>query len=158
DAGFVHVEASGLKAGARYRYAFFEMNGENRAARSSVGQFRAAIAADALEPLMLGACSCTALPRSFTTMERAGERADLDLFLLLGDTSYNDGATDTAGYRAKWQGTLATPGYHAMRAATSLVATWDDHEVADNWNPETLDASQYTAANAAFFDHLPVRR
>ena len=43
DGGFVHAEVSGLRAGARHRYAFFEMDGETRVGRSTVGRFRSAI-------------------------------------------------------------------------------------------------------------------
>lgn len=39
-------------------------------------------------------------------------------------------------FRARWAQNLATEGYRRLRASTSLVATWDDHEISNNWNPE----------------------
>jgi len=57
EGGYVHVDAGGLLAGRRYRFAFFEMDGPARAARSLVGRFRSAIADDSVERLMFGAFS-----------------------------------------------------------------------------------------------------
>lgn len=158
DGGFVHVDVSGLSPGARYRYAFFEMEAGVRKARSPIGRFRAALPADALEPIWLGAVACTSNGRAFETLSRAGARTDLDVFLLIGDTTYNDGARTREAYRTRWQQNLATPGYRALRAATSLVATWDDHEFDNDWDPETIDPDQSKDAKGAFFEHLPLRR
>ena len=155
DGGFAHVDVPGLRAGARYRYAFFELLDAARTGRSAVGRFRAALAPDATEPLKLGAVSCTRNGRSFSTIERAAAQTDLDAFLLLGDTTYNDGASTVAEYRAKWAENLATAGYRGLRAATSVVATWDDHEVDNDFDPERVDT---TAARQVFFENLPVRR
>lgn len=158
DGGFVHAELEGLAAGARHRYAFFELDGSRRLARSPVGAFRAALAPSALEPLVLGAVSCTTINRApFRTLERAAMR-DLDLFLLCGDTAYCDGAITLPEYRDKWAEHLATAGYRALRARTAVAATWDDHEVENNFDPETLDPGQLAAARQAFFENLPVRR
>jgi len=158
DGGFVHVDADGLTPGARYRYAFFELDAGERFARSPIGRFRAALAPDAVEPLRFGAVSCAENGRDFLTLEHAGARADLDAFLLVGDTIYADSATDLASYRVKWAENLATTGYRTLRAATSVLATWDDHEVENNWNPETLDPAQVAAARQALFENLPLRR
>ena len=151
--GFVH-ESVAIVAGRRYAYAFVE----GGTARSRIGRFRAAIADDALEPLVFGAVSCTSNGRAFETLERAGEREDLDAFLLLGDTTYNDGATTIEDFRAKWAENFATEGYLATRAATSLLATWDDHEIDNNWNPESTDPATVAAGTQAFFEHLPLER
>src|SRR5688500_18969698 len=55
DGGFVHVALEGLDPGARYRYAFVELEGSTRVARSMLGRFRAPIADDASEVLTFGA-------------------------------------------------------------------------------------------------------
>jgi len=39
-----------------------------------------------------------------------------------------------------------------------MLATWDDHEVDNNWDGETVDAGQLAAAMQATFEHLPLRR
>lgn len=153
DAGFVH-ETIAVAAGQRYGYAFVE----DGASRSTIGRFRAAIASDAMEPLIFGAVSCTSNGRSFDTLFRAGEREDLDGFWLLGDTTYNDGESTLEGFRAKWAENFATEGYIATRAATSLLATWDDHEIDNNWDPENTATPIVDAGRQAFFDNLPLER
>lgn len=156
--GFVHVRVNGLSAGARYRYAFFELEGAQRKARSQIGRFRAALAADATEIVTFGACACTNNGRSMDVLSQAGARTDLDCFLLLGDTTYNDSATTLAQYRSKWRQNFSTAGYRSLRGSTSLIATWDDHEVTNDWNPETLSQSRVAIATQTFFEHLPLAR
>lgn len=155
DGGFVHVEVGGLTAGTRYRYAFFELDGDTRVARSPIGVFRAAIADTAMETLTFGAVSCTSNGRDKATLERAGERDDLDLFLLLGDTTYNDGAVSVDEYRDKWAESLGSAGWRAVRRVTSVYASWDDHEVDNNFDPESDDT---TNARQTLFENLPLRR
>ena len=156
--GFVHVEARGLISGAFHRYGFYEVDDDGQAtARSELGRFRSAPAATATpERLRLGATSCTDHERDMAVLERAGSRFDLDLFLMLGDTSYNDGATNVTQYRDAWARTLDHEGYRLLRASSSLLCTWDDHEVDNNWDPETISASQLQAARTAFFENQPI--
>lgn len=155
---FVHAEVTGLNPGAAYVYTFYEVSGMQRAARSEIGRFRAAIADEVVEPLVIGACCCTANGRRMETLERAGARTDLDTFLLLGDTTYNDGAETISEFRNKWAENLGTDGYLALRRSTSVMATWDDHEVTNNWDPETTPGAMVAAATRAMFDNLPLRR
>lgn len=152
---FAHVDVEGLGAGLRHRYAFFT---EGRAARSPIGRFRAAIAPGAMEPLVIGAVSCTNNSRALDTLAHAAGRDDLDVFLYLGDTTYNDGARTLEDYRAEWGGQIGKDAYRALRASTSALATWDDHEFDNDWNPETIDAAQRGAAVQTFFEHQPLRR
>jgi len=158
EGGFVHYESGGLTPGAWYRFAFFVVEGGRRTARSDFGRFRAAIADDALEAVSFGAVSCARNGGRFPTLLRAGHHEDLDLFLLVGDTVYADGARDRGGYRAKWAENLETPAFRRLLASVSVVATWDDHEVDNNWDPETIDPARAAAARGALFEHLPIRR
>jgi phosphodiesterase/alkaline phosphatase D-like protein len=158
DGGFVHVDLAGLAAGARYHFAFVETSNGQPTQRSAVGRFRAALAADAIEPVTFGAVACTSNGRAMATLERAGERGDLDLFCLLGDTTYNDGSRTRSDFRGRWAQNLGTAGYRGVRAATSLLATWDDHEITNDWNPETINRTTLANGTAAFFEHLPIRR
>jgi len=155
DGGYVHVTVPGLTGGRRYRYAFFETDGTDRVGRSTIGRFRAALAPGQMEDLLIGACSCTKNGRDFSTLERAGARDDLDAFLLLGDTTYNDDASSLSEHRGLWYENLSTPGYRATRAATSVLATWDDHEVRNNFHGEK---SNLEDGRQAFFENLPLRR
>lgn len=158
EAGAIHVEVDGLSPATRYRYAFFERTAEGRGRQSRVGRFRTAPADDSLAPLILGATCCTRLGLPMRTLDRAAARSDLDLFLLLGDTCYADGAWTLEEFRAKWAATIGHPSQRALRAAHGLIATWDDHEFDNNWAGETIDPAKRAAAAAAFFEHQPVRR
>lgn len=156
DGGFVHVTASGLVAGDWYNFAFVESTANRR---SPIGRFRAAFAATTRAPLVLGASACTFnFFGAHTTLDHAGKRDDLDVFLLLGDTSYNDACNSVDDYRTRWESNLSKDGYRAVRAKTSVLATWDDHEVGNNWSPETIDAGLLSRATQAFFENLPLRR
>jgi alkaline phosphatase D len=156
--GFVHVDVPDLTPGARHRYAFFELVNGQAVARSPIGRFRAAVADDAIEALTFGATACTSNGWSHATLERAGARSDLDLFCLLGDTTYNDGSRSRDDFRGRWAQNLSTAGYRSMRQSVSVLPTWDDHEITNNWNPETIDETTLVTGAAAFFEHLPIRR
>ncbi|PKN55288.1 MAG: hypothetical protein CVU56_22175 [Deltaproteobacteria bacterium HGW-Deltaproteobacteria-14] len=153
-AGFVHADLGGvLDPWTEYHYCFVDGT-----RRSRVARFRTAPAAAASPVVVFGAGSCSKyLYRPFEVLSRASE-ADLDLFLLLGDTVYADGADDAEDYREKWAENFGTDGYRDLFRTTPCVATWDDHEVANNWDPETGDAALIATARAAFFEHLAIRR
>ena len=157
DGGFAHYDVQGLTPGAWYRYAFLT-DDDGDLARSDFGTFRAAIADDALEAVVFGAGSCTRNGGRFPALLRVGDAQPLDLYLLLGDTTYADGARTREQYRGKWAENLETAAYQRLRSRTSVTATWDDHEVDNNWDPEEIGADHLTAAREAFFEHLPTRR
>jgi alkaline phosphatase D len=156
--GFVHARVSGLRPGARYRYAFFELADGERTARSLVGRFRAPPAREAAPKIVLAATACTKHGKSFEPLARAAEMGDVDAFLFLGDTAYCDGARSLGEYRAKWQEHFQKPESVALRASTVVHGTWDDHEVDNGWNPERTDQAQIVNARDAFFEHLPLER
>ncbi len=158
--GFVHVDAAELRPATRYHFCFVE-RAEPPAppvGRSPVGTVRTASAADSLDTVVFAACACTSNGNAFDALDDAADRDDLDLFVLLGDTTYADGAVTRDDYRRKWAENLGTAPYRRLRASTGLLATWDDHEVDNNWNPETFDPAVRAAATGAFFEHLPLRR
>jgi alkaline phosphatase D len=156
DAGFVHVQVDGLGGGLVYRYAFFRLLGDDPVTRSPIGRVRTALPAGSTEPLLVAATSCTKF--SNQPYEAIGAMADEepDLFLHLGDQSYNDDEESVADYRDAWRRTLTDPGYLAIHAATGSYNTWDDHEVTNNWNPESISADRLGAATSTFFESLPI--
>ena len=156
DGGFVHVALEGLEPGARYRYTFVELEGTNRVARSMIGKFRAPIADTASEVLTFGAVACTEASRPATVLARAAERTDLDAFVFVGDNAYCDGATTLDQYRGEYKAHFGRADHLAVRASTGMYITWDDHEIRNDLNPETIDPAQLTAAFKAFFEHAPV--
>lgn len=151
--GYVHVDVGVLAPQTRYRFVFFEAG---RGARSPIGRFRTPAAADVMEPLRIGAVSCVSNTQEIPTLGHAGARTDLDVFLFLGDSTYNDGARTLDAYRAKWRSNLERPEYRALRASTSGLFTWDDHEFDNDWDPE--DFPPAAMAKQAFFEHQPARR
>lgn len=166
NASYAHINVSGLEAGKRYRYAFVEMDDSQDdgevllSARSRVGNFRAAIADDAVEPLTLGAISCIKATEGYSlaVLDRVGERHDLDFMMLLGDTAYNDGSMALSSFRRSWYNSLGRTEWLNFRAATSVLATWDDHEIDNDWDATVKDSDVVSAARQAFFENLPVRQ
>jgi alkaline phosphatase D len=154
--GFIHADVTGLIPWMHYRFCVVAED-NNGGTRSAIGRFRTAPAADALVPVVFGGVSCTySLYKPFKPLLRAAE-ANLDFFILAGDTSYNDGAETLDEYHDKWTGNLEADGYQALFRSTSMLATWDDHEITNNWDPETTDASQIDAARKAFFQFMAIR-
>jgi phosphodiesterase/alkaline phosphatase D-like protein len=79
----------------------------------------------------------------------------LDFFGFLGDTVYADGSRTVGDYRAFWDSTLATEGMLQLTSSTSLVVTWDDHEVDNNWDIRTLGEARYAVARGCFDEAFP---
>jgi phosphodiesterase/alkaline phosphatase D-like protein len=110
--------------------------------------------------------SCTNEDEPFTVLARAAERAapspgnlaaPIDAFLFLGDTAYCDGADTPDAYRDKWHAHIGKAEHVALRASMASYTTWDDHEVTNDWNPETIDAAHFETARAALREHMPMR-
>ncbi|MEZ4360293.1 MAG: alkaline phosphatase D family protein [Kofleriaceae bacterium] len=158
DGGFGQVDLDGLAPGAPYVFAFVEVVDDEAVGRSALGQFRTALAPDEVAPLRFGATSCTRNRLSMAAMTHAGSRDDLAFFALLGDTFYNARARTRDEFRLGWAENLRTLGYRQLRASTSVLATWDDHEIANNWDPESLPEPLLLEGSAALFEHLPIRR
>lgn len=161
DGGFAHVDAGGLFPGARYRYAFFVEEGGKPVARGPFGAVRAAVAPDALEVVTFAGTSCTHQNGApYPGLADAAKRK-VDFFLHGGDHVYTDAGTDAvtlAQYRAKYAEAWAAAGMRALHGSTGMVLTWDDHEIFNNWNPETFPAARLDAARKAFFEHRATRR
>ncbi len=153
DGGFVHVDVSGLPPGAVGRYCF--VAGQ---VRSPVGRFSTPLRRAEGTRVVLGATSCAKLEFApFQVLEQAAT-AGLDAMLLLGDTVYADDARTRDDYRTFWQQNLSRYEMQALFRSCPVIATWDDHEVDNNWDPEDFNASRLEAARGAFFEHLALRR
>jgi alkaline phosphatase D len=127
--GHLHVEVTDLKADTTYSFAFVTDDGR----RSLVGRFRTALGPDDYRRLIFGASSCLgSTGRPYPSLSRASEET-LDFFCLLGDTVYADGSNVADDYRAHYRNTFAQSGFKDLAASTSIVATWDDHEVDNNY-------------------------
>ena len=155
-----HVDVTYLPSGTWFRYCFVLDDVEEGSSipRSPIGRFRTAPAPGELEVISFGGISCNNI--SYSSWDPLFHAADsaLDFFLWAGDTVYADGSNSLEDFRSVWREYLDDPSYRAIMQATSTLATWDDHEVTNNWDPETLNPQVIQAATDAFFEHLPIRR
>ncbi|MCP4868417.1 MAG: hypothetical protein GY898_06840 [Proteobacteria bacterium] len=128
--GFLHVEVTDLRSDTTYAFTFVTDDGR----RSLIGRFRTALGDADFRPITFGASSCLGhTGRPFPSLSRAAEES-LDFFCLLGDTVYADNADVPSEYRAHYRVTFEQQGYKDIAASTSIVATWDDHEVDNNYD------------------------
>lgn len=174
----VHVEVAGLQPGRPYWYRF-EALGE----QSPIGRSRTAPAADSLAPAHFGFASCSHYELGYFSAYRHLAQEQADLVFFLGDYIYENSfasgstkivrahdvieASDLAGYRARYTQYKRDPDLQALHASAPCVATWDDHEVqndyADRWSQDARVSPQAflrrrAAAYQAFYEHMPLRR
>ena len=144
----VHVDVAGLEPGATYFYGF-EANGE----RSPVGRTKT-LPGEGVERARFAMCSCAKLNAGFfNAYSRIAERDDLDFLLHLGDYIYEASnkppKTQTPGadigrpfepeeecrtladYRTRYSQYRSDPDVQRLHAALPMIATLDDHELAD---------------------------
>ena len=160
--GFVRAIVNGLRPNKEHLYAFLVGPSRSPNGRSLVGRVQTAPALDALVPLTFAGTSCSnQANRPFPVLQHAGTRSDLDFFIHCGDhvyTDYGDNAVTLAEYRAKYAQNWTSAGLKALHRSTGMYLTWDDHEVLNNWDPETFSAPRLAAARQAFFEHRATRR
>jgi alkaline phosphatase D len=177
----VHVDATGLEPGRIYFYRFAA-----RGAVSPTGRTRTAPApGDAANRVRLGVASCAHWEHGFFTAYRHLAAEDLDAVLFLGDYLYEyppgqgfvvegqepvrlhtPGETVTLEqYRNRHAQYRTDPDLQAAHMAFPWIATWDDHEVANNYagahsdhdDPPGLFLARRAAAYQAYYEHLPLR-
>lgn len=159
--GHVAFELTGLTADTAHRVVLISADG---ARRSPVARLRTALGPDGWRKLVLGATSCLGGGNpDWDNVARVAEQ-DPDLFLLLGDTVYADGAVSRDEYRAFYRNTFAKPSMRTLFGRSSIVATWDDHEVSNNWVlgegnalQDGVTEPQVADATAVFREALPQR-
>ena len=159
DRGYCHHEIEIPTPGAWYRYVFYVRSDDGAwVSRSPVGRFRAALAPDALETLKFGAVACCFQGLPPRPLEHAAFNRELDGFLFLGDSIYNDGSETQAEFHESWAQNLTKSSIQTLRGSTSVLATWDDHEITDNFDPESVSVELFEIARQSFFDVMPLRR
>lgn len=155
--GFVQHEVTGLRPGARYRYSFLRTLRGQPVARGAGGRFRAALHRDSLDPLVFGGTSCTSAQwgSEFDTLRRAASCDELAFFVHAGDHVYADEARTLREFRAVYERTFSRTGLRALHESAGLYTVWDDHEVHNDWDGETVERERFEAARRAFFEHHP---
>ena len=156
DDGMVHLELDQLSTDTTYALTFFADDGIRR---SRVARFRTAIPAGESRVVRFGASSCLGdVDEPWPSLSYSWDER-LDFFLLLGDTIYADNNPDAFNFDAKYETALSLYGLNDLTAGTSVVATWDDHEVDNNWSWSDAGIQQlYDDALAGFRKYIPQAR
>ena len=158
----VKQRVDGLSPGTRYYYRF--RAGE---AVSATGMFVTALEATAsvaFRFVFSGDSDGTRAPdgtpafNNFEVLDAAAAE-DPAFFLYFGDTIYGDrqpAATTLDGYRAKYRVNRGYPALTNILARTSTYNTWDDHEVANDFDGATADRTRVEAGRQAFREYMPI--
>jgi alkaline phosphatase D len=176
----VHVEVDGLLPHRRYWYRFATAGSD----LSPVGTARTAPAADALvDRLRIGVSGCQHYEMGYyDAWKHLAAEPDLDLIFHYGDYIYEGGTTPPgprsvrqhAGdeiysiddYRRRYAQYKSDPDLQAAHAASAFAASFDDHEVDNNWasdfdqdgtDPAIFALRRY-AALQAWYENMPVRK
>jgi alkaline phosphatase D len=185
----VKARVTGLKPHKRYYYRF-----ETRDRHSPVGRFQTALPADSRETIRFGFFSCADFTHGYYNAYAALAREDVDFVISLGDYIYaetynevGDGravrddrighsnpyyrsplreAATLPEYRAKYALYRSDPSLRQLHATFPMVATWDDHEVLNNYANDAEDGglplrrrfsrARRDAAYQAWFEAMPV--
>ncbi len=157
--GFYKVRVDGLAPNTAYHYAFFALEGETAVGRSVVGTFRTAPPPDCAQPVVVAGTHGTNREHQPFTALQITARYDLDVFVQLGDYSYNDDGETLEEYRDLWASTQDDPGYWALLPSVGQYIVWDDHEFRDNSSYYAdMGTEAFEAAKEAFFERNPVPR
>ncbi len=183
----VKARIKGLDAHERYYYRF-----ETKSSHSPIGRFQTALPADSNETVRFGFFSCADYTHGYYNAYELLQREDLDFVVCLGDYIYGESyhakgktgvrddkigkanranrsivreAVTLADYRDKYALYRSDKALRDLHAKFPMVATWDDHEVQDNYAGHApgggLDpAKHYSAARKAagykaFFEAMP---
>lgn len=182
--GTVHVDVDGLSPLTDYWYRFTANN-----ATSAVGRMRTLPAPGAtVDRVRMGVVTCAEWEfGAFGGYRLVAERDDLDVVLALGDYIYEFGTSygglpspkpngrvhrpnhelhTLADYRARYRQYATDPGQRALHHRHSVIAMYDDHEVANDWyrngaQQHSADEGDWiarrNAALQAFREWLPIR-
>jgi alkaline phosphatase D len=161
----VKVVARGLEPEHRYYYRF-----RHDAALSDVGTFRTAplptVSRDGRFAFS-GDTDATLVDghpvfNEFEVLDAV--RADApDVFLYIGDTIYADSryredgpATSLREFREAYQTNRDLPALRELLRTTPIYAIWDDHEVRDDFDAETVDPTLFARGRRAFLEYWPM--
>lgn len=153
--GYVHHPTKELSSDTSVAFQFVDTNGLG----SPVGHSRTALSNGSQAVLRFGATSCTSKNHiDFPSLSNLRQRFDLDFFAWLGDTVYADDAETVEEYRSLYEYNINTEGFQAILSRTPGIFGWDDHEVANNWDLESIDPARLEQATAAFYQNLAIEQ
>jgi alkaline phosphatase D len=185
----VKARIEGLRPHERYWYRF-----ETRDEQSPVGRFQTAPPPDSREPVRFAFFSCAEYTHGFYNAYDIMRDDDLDFVVCLGDYVYAEAYHSRAGgtgvrddrvgrepaptngsieheavtlddYRAKYALYRSDRTLRALHARFPIVATWDDHEIQNNYAgaapggglgaDKRFSARRRRAATKAYFEAMP---
>ncbi len=95
----------------------------------------------------------------------AARAEGLDFFVYLGDQIYSDSfvrglagmgpAVTLDEYRDTWKTNREIVALRELLKATSIFSIWDDHEVVNDYDGQTVDPARYAAGRQAYFEYMP---
>jgi alkaline phosphatase D len=96
---------------------------------------------------------------NFEVLDRARED-QIDFWVYLGDTIYNDTfgpkAKSLEQMRDKYKQNRDFQALRDLLMDTSTYAIWDDHEVENDYDSETVDPMLYENGRKAFMEYMPI--
>lgn len=178
----LHVIAEGLTPNRPYWYRFMSGGAESRIGRTRTLPERGALP----ERFRLAVASCQRIEHGFFTAWDDIAKTELDLVFHAGDYMYEYALTaeamatrmtipvpdnarakvsDLAEYRTRYALYKLDPDLAAAHAAHPFIASFDDHEVVNNWGgmsgPAKMSDRDFlrlrAAAFQAFYENSPVR-
>ena len=172
------VTVEGLEAGQTYLYRAALLV-EDTISEAIQGYFTTAPAADAADPFNFVFGACLGGQGYCRDPETGWEIFDTmlaeepDFFLFTGDTIYADSAcpvpenepgaeepvNDLDGFRSRYRYHLEDAHYANFLAQTAVYASWDDHEVDDDFGGpaiSTLNPQIFADGTQAFFEYWPI--
>ena len=160
--GYLQQLVDGLCPGTWYNYGLFSVDDEGQPlTRAILCEVRTAPADDVQEPLTVAITSCNGIGNApWPALLRTADEY-YDVFLHLGDMAYNDAAVTQADYRASWKNYFRVDdgeprGMALAFSRAGLYCTLDDHEVTNDFNPETIDPARLKTALTAYFEAIPI--
>lgn len=165
NGGTVRVDIDALIGSTEYFYRFVD---PVTATASRVGRFRTAPPRNAPVDVTFtfsgdqdGTIDPSTGQPAFNEFEvmAAAAADDGDFYVNLGDTIYADSQfradeADTLGeYRQAYQINLAIDALRDLWASTSFYTMWDDHEVVNDWDADTVDPARRAAGTEAFVEY-----
>lgn len=157
DNKVVQLELFELVPDTTYAVAFYAEDGTDR--RSPPARLRTALYPEYHRVVRFGATSCLGGNRPWPNLTWAAFEK-LDFFVFLGDTIYADpdwGDSDF-DHEADWEEALIQQGMKDVTQSTSMISTWDDHEVRNDWRGDDSDMPAFKdTALDAFRRAMPMR-
>lgn len=158
DGDFIaKIDLGNLRPNTRYHYRVVAEQGSQREV-SLVGTFRTAPpASDSVDVTFAWGADTSERFKPFRIFT-AIRTKEPDFFLFLGDTVYSDidgNATTLEEYRASYRRNRDDAAFLQFARSTSIYATWDDHEVANNFD---RTHQRMPIGRQAFLEYWPIRQ